>query len=105
MIVAYPTKWTPKLPALPSATTDTSGVQQVVINIGDNNFGKIFPKEQVEFIDRLKMHISTLLATTTAILTIVLTGRGTDLLLQCVWMRAAGSDPIVVRIRNVSSVQ
>lgn len=54
MIVAYPTKWTPKLPALPGATTDTSGVQQVVINIGDNNFGKNFPKEHVEFIDRLK---------------------------------------------------
>lgn len=29
----------------------TSGV---VFNIGDNNFGEIFPKEHVEFIDRLE---------------------------------------------------
>ncbi|KAF9085495.1 hypothetical protein BGX29_001911 [Mortierella sp. GBA35] len=54
MIVAYPTKWTSKLPVLPDATIDTSGVQQVVINFGDNNFGEIFPKDHVEFIDRLK---------------------------------------------------
>jgi len=33
---------------------DPSGVQQVVINVNDNNFGAIFPKEQVEFIDQLK---------------------------------------------------
>lgn len=25
-----------------------------VIDVGDNNFGEIFPKEHVEFIDRLK---------------------------------------------------
>jgi hypothetical protein len=30
-----------------------SGVQQVVINVSDNNFGDIF-LEHVEFIDRLK---------------------------------------------------
>ncbi|KAF9313099.1 hypothetical protein BG006_004221, partial [Podila minutissima] len=33
---------------------DPSGVQQVVINVSDDNFGDIFPKEHVEFIDRLK---------------------------------------------------
>lgn len=54
MIVAYPTKWTSKLPEVPPTTMDTSGVQQVVINIGDNNFSKIFPEEHVEFIDRIK---------------------------------------------------
>ncbi|KAI9234800.1 MAG: hypothetical protein BYD32DRAFT_438885 [Podila humilis] len=54
MIVAYPTKWTSKLPALPDATLDASGLWQVVINVGDNNFGDIFPKDHVEFIDRLK---------------------------------------------------
>ncbi|KAF9019609.1 hypothetical protein BGZ52_003238 [Haplosporangium bisporale] len=54
MIVAYPTKWTDKLPALSELQKDESGVQQVVINIGDDNFGDIFPREYVEFIDRLK---------------------------------------------------
>ncbi|KAG0085988.1 hypothetical protein BGZ93_000347 [Podila epicladia] len=54
MIVAYPTKWTDKLPALSDLPRDTSGVQQVVTNIGDYNFGDIFPREHVEFIDRLK---------------------------------------------------
>lgn len=54
MIVAYPTRWTSKLPALPHATLNARGVQQVVINVGDNNYGDIFPKDHVEFIDRLK---------------------------------------------------
>ncbi|KAG0336079.1 hypothetical protein BG004_008207 [Podila humilis] len=54
MIVAYPTKWTDKLPASSELPKDPSGVQQVVINISDDNFGNIFPKDHVEFIDRLK---------------------------------------------------
>jgi hypothetical protein len=54
MIVAYPTEWTSKLASRPTAKIDASGVQQVVINVGDQNFGQIFPKEHVEFIDRLK---------------------------------------------------
>lgn len=54
MIVAYPTKWTDKLPAPSELPKDPSGVQQVVINISDDNFGDIFPQEHVEFIDRLK---------------------------------------------------
>ncbi|KAG9062119.1 hypothetical protein KI688_006845 [Linnemannia hyalina] len=54
MIVAYPTKWTDKLPAHSELPKDPSGVQQVVINISDDNFGDIFPQEHVEFIDRLK---------------------------------------------------
>ncbi|KAG0365752.1 hypothetical protein BGX24_003976 [Mortierella sp. AD032] len=54
MIVAYPTKWTDKLPASSELPKDPSGVQQVVINVNDNNFGDIFPQEHVEFIDRLK---------------------------------------------------
>ncbi|KAG0020156.1 hypothetical protein BGZ81_009448 [Podila clonocystis] len=33
---------------------DTGGVQQVVINVGDDNFCEIFPKKHVEFIDWLK---------------------------------------------------
>ncbi|KAG0355130.1 hypothetical protein BGZ54_001285 [Gamsiella multidivaricata] len=54
MIVAYPTKWTDKLPAPSELPKDPSGVQQVVINISDDNFGDIFPQEHVEFINRLK---------------------------------------------------
>ncbi|ORZ17578.1 hypothetical protein BCR41DRAFT_50925 [Lobosporangium transversale] len=54
MIIAYPTKWTDKLPASSELPKDASGVQQVVINISDDNFGNVFPKEHVEFIDRLK---------------------------------------------------
>jgi hypothetical protein len=54
MIVAYPTKWTDKLPSPSELPKDPSGVQQVVINVSDNNFGVIFPQEHVEFIDRLK---------------------------------------------------
>ncbi|KAF9968233.1 hypothetical protein BGZ73_000206, partial [Actinomortierella ambigua] len=54
MIIAYPTKWTDKLPAPSELPQDLSAVQQVVISIGDDNFGNIFPKEHVEFIDRLK---------------------------------------------------
>ncbi|KAF9112544.1 hypothetical protein BGW39_004028, partial [Mortierella sp. 14UC] len=54
MIVAYPTKWADKLPAPSELPKDPSGVQQVVINVSDNNFGVIFLQEHVEFIDRLK---------------------------------------------------
>ncbi|KAG0195592.1 hypothetical protein BGX33_002940 [Mortierella sp. NVP41] len=54
MIVAYPTKWSDKLLVPSKLPEDPSGVQQVVINIGDENFSDIFPKEHVEFIDRLK---------------------------------------------------
>lgn len=56
MIVAYPTKWTCKLPILAETTTtaDANSVKQVVINVCDNNFRDIFPKDHVEFIDRLK---------------------------------------------------
>lgn len=45
MILAYPTKWTSKLSALRNATLDASGVQQVVIIVGENNVGRIFPKD------------------------------------------------------------
>ncbi|KAK3838749.1 MAG: hypothetical protein JOS17DRAFT_813362 [Linnemannia elongata] len=44
MIVAYPTKWTDKLPVPSELPKDPSGVQQVVINVSDNNFGDIFPE-------------------------------------------------------------
>ncbi|KAG9068230.1 hypothetical protein KI688_011825 [Linnemannia hyalina] len=54
MIATYPTKRTLNLPALPDATIDSSGMQHVVIHVGDANFGDIFPKELVEFIDKLK---------------------------------------------------
>ncbi|KAF9984705.1 hypothetical protein BGZ65_012828 [Modicella reniformis] len=54
MIVAYPTKWTDNLPASSELPKDPSGVQQVIINVSDDNFGDIFPQEHVEFIDRLK---------------------------------------------------
>jgi len=54
MIVAYPIKWTDNLPTSSELPKDPSGVQQVVINVSDDNFGDIFPKEHVEFIDRLK---------------------------------------------------
>ncbi|KAF9924400.1 hypothetical protein BGZ67_009274 [Mortierella alpina] len=54
MIVAYPTKWAEALLAPSKVPKDCSGVQQVVINVSDNNFGDIFPQEHMEFIDRLK---------------------------------------------------
>jgi len=54
MIVAYSTKWTDKLPAPSELPKVPSGVQQVVINVGDDNFGDVFPREHVEFIERLK---------------------------------------------------
>lgn len=54
MIAACPTKWSSKLPALSDLPQDTSGVQQVLINVGDDYFGDIFPREHVEFTDRLK---------------------------------------------------
>ena len=54
MIIAYPVKWSDKLPELSELEQDESGVQQVVINVNDDNFGDIFPKDHVEFIDRLK---------------------------------------------------
>lgn len=44
MIIAYPTKWTSKLPALPNTRLDSSGVQQVVTHVGDNNFWRYLPQ-------------------------------------------------------------
>ncbi|KAF9113340.1 hypothetical protein BGX30_006972, partial [Mortierella sp. GBA39] len=44
VIVAYPTGRTCKLPALSELPVDTSGVRQVIINVGDDNFGDIFPR-------------------------------------------------------------
>jgi len=52
MIVAYPTKWTDNLPSFSELPMDPSGVQQVVINLSDDNFGDIFPKDHVEFIEK-----------------------------------------------------
>lgn len=54
MIAIYPIKWTYKLPTLPDTTRDASGVQQTAINVVDRNFCEIFPRDHVEFIDRLK---------------------------------------------------
>ncbi|KAF9178381.1 hypothetical protein BGZ51_007824 [Haplosporangium sp. Z 767] len=54
MIVAYPAKWASKLQSRPDIKFESDGIRQVVINIGDRNFDKIFPKKHVEFIDRLK---------------------------------------------------
>jgi len=54
MIVAYPLRWTEKLLSPSDLPEDPSGVQQVIINVSDSNFGDIFPKEHVQFIDRLK---------------------------------------------------
>ncbi|KAI8361002.1 hypothetical protein B0O80DRAFT_422126 [Mortierella sp. GBAus27b] len=54
MIIAYPIKWCEALLAPSDVPKDTSDVQQVVIKVSDDNFGDIFPKKQVEFIDQLK---------------------------------------------------
>ncbi|KAI9236969.1 MAG: hypothetical protein BYD32DRAFT_462010 [Podila humilis] len=72
MIVAYPTKWSSKLSALSDLPKDTSGVQQVVINVGDDNFSKIFPKDHVEFINRLRTWESAQPAIMTVMARIVL---------------------------------
>jgi hypothetical protein len=54
MAVAYPITCSPNLPPVQVPKTDANGVQQVVIRVGDSNFGKIFPRDHVMFIDRLK---------------------------------------------------
>ncbi|KAG0333545.1 hypothetical protein BG004_000791 [Podila humilis] len=54
MVVAYPMTRSPYLPPVQVPNVDASGVQQVVIHVGDSHFGQIFPKEHVRFIDRLK---------------------------------------------------
>ncbi|KAG0277041.1 hypothetical protein BGZ95_006636 [Linnemannia exigua] len=55
MVVAYPMICAPKLPpTIDVPERDARGVQQVVIRVSDTNFGQIFPKEHVQFIDRLK---------------------------------------------------
>ncbi|KAG9062285.1 hypothetical protein KI688_006617 [Linnemannia hyalina] len=55
MVVAYPMICAPKLPpAIDVPEKDAHGMQQVVIRVSDTNFGQIFPKEHVKFIDRLK---------------------------------------------------
>ncbi|KAF9557893.1 hypothetical protein EC968_007407, partial [Mortierella alpina] len=55
MVVAYPMVCGPRLPPVVEVPEkDASGVQQVVIRVSDVNFGQIFPKEHVMFIDRLK---------------------------------------------------
>ncbi|KAF9921493.1 hypothetical protein BGZ67_000423, partial [Mortierella alpina] len=55
MVVAYPMVCGPRLPPVVEVPEkDANGVQQVVIRVSDVNFGQIFPKEHVMFIDRLK---------------------------------------------------
>ena len=54
MVVAYPMICSSNLPAIKVPKVDAGGLQQVVIRVGDTNFGQIFPKEHVRFIDRLK---------------------------------------------------
>ncbi|KAF8926728.1 hypothetical protein BGZ47_002569 [Haplosporangium gracile] len=55
MVVAYPMVCGARLPpAVEVPEKDTRGVQQVVIRVSDTNFSEIFPKEHVDFIDRLK---------------------------------------------------
>ncbi|KAG0053924.1 hypothetical protein BGZ90_006089 [Linnemannia elongata] len=55
MVVAYPMVCGARLPpAVEVPEKDARGVQQVVIRVSDINFSQIFPKEHVEFIDRLK---------------------------------------------------
>ncbi|KAG0208804.1 hypothetical protein BGX28_000347 [Mortierella sp. GBA30] len=54
-MVAYPMVCGARLPpAVDVPEKDSRGVQQVVIRVSETNFGQIFPKEHVEFIDRLK---------------------------------------------------
>ncbi|KAG0249258.1 hypothetical protein BG011_009459 [Mortierella polycephala] len=55
VIVAYPVKWTSKLAPRPDIKFEgDDDLQQVVINVEDSNFGKIFAGDHVKFIDRLK---------------------------------------------------
>ncbi|KAF9393522.1 hypothetical protein CPC16_001826 [Podila verticillata] len=39
---------------VPDTPAEPSGVRQVIINVGDSNFGETFTKDHVEFVDRLK---------------------------------------------------
>ncbi|KAF9969321.1 hypothetical protein BGZ73_008381 [Actinomortierella ambigua] len=54
MVAAYPITCSPDLPPVQVPKPDANGVQQVVTRVEDSNFGKIFPKDHVMFIDRLK---------------------------------------------------
>ncbi|KAF8943395.1 hypothetical protein BGZ47_005469 [Haplosporangium gracile] len=54
MVVAYPMRCSRFLPPVEVPKVDEDGLQQVVIRVGDKNFGRIFPKDHVEFIDRIK---------------------------------------------------
>ncbi|KAI8348323.1 hypothetical protein B0O80DRAFT_490033 [Mortierella sp. GBAus27b] len=54
MVVAYPMRCSSTLPPVKVPKIEANGVQQIVIRVGDTNFGQIFPKEHVKFIDRLK---------------------------------------------------
>lgn len=80
MIIACFTNWSFKLPAPSDLLKDSNGVHQVVINVGNDNFGEIYPKEHVEFIGRPKNAGKHSIWATTAIVTIVPKSRGVDLL-------------------------
>ncbi|KAF9945829.1 hypothetical protein BGZ72_000944 [Mortierella alpina] len=55
MVIAYPMVCGARLPPVVEVPKkDARGVHQAVIRVSDVNFGQIFPKEHVMFIDRLK---------------------------------------------------
>ena len=54
IVIAYPGKWISKLRARPNVRFEGDGMRPVVINVGENNFAEIFPKDHEEFVDRLK---------------------------------------------------
>ncbi|KAG0251727.1 hypothetical protein BG011_007424 [Mortierella polycephala] len=55
MITAYPAEWAKLIPR-PDIKFEDDGTQQVVINVKDSNFGKIFTADHIEFIDRLNIY-------------------------------------------------
>ncbi|KAF9403935.1 hypothetical protein BGZ76_007166, partial [Entomortierella beljakovae] len=54
MVVAYPASWIASLPPQPDLEIQVDGFQQVIVRVDDKNFADIFPKDHVEFINRLK---------------------------------------------------
>ncbi|KAG0297166.1 hypothetical protein BGZ97_004336, partial [Linnemannia gamsii] len=55
MVVAYPMVCGARLPpAVEVPEKYAHGVQQIVVRVSDTNFGQIFSKDHVKFIDRIK---------------------------------------------------
>lgn len=56
MVITYPTEVIKFQIVCPDPEPELDDLQHVSINIDDNNFPQIFPKQHVQFLSRLKQH-------------------------------------------------